>query len=121
MANDHNIAKWTAGTILFGGKELHTVSAGSTNDAAPIGIGTTLTDNLRYIVFWDRRNPDIFQTILESSYVESEHRVIVIEVTGAASGEKVQIQSKDASYGASDKLNSDSFNKIVGGTFSTAH
>ena len=122
MANN-NVASWTAGTILFGGKELHSVSAGSTADATPVGIGGNMVDDAvgdgRYIVFWEKANPSIFQTVLESAYVSDDSRIIVMELTGSATGGDVQIQSRDASHGASDKLNADSFNKIVAGEFAT--
>jgi hypothetical protein len=123
MANN-NVASWTAGTILFGGKELHSVSAGSTADATPVGIGGNMVDHAlagagRYIVFWEKANPSIFQTVLESAYVSDDDRIIVMELTGSATGGDVQIQSRDASHGASDKLNADSFNKIVAGTFAS--
>jgi hypothetical protein len=122
MANN-NVASWTAGTILFGGKELHSVSAGSTADATPVGINGNMVDDAvgdgRYIVFWERANPSIFQTVLESAYVSDDNRIIVMELTGSATGGEVQIQSRDASHEASDKLNSDSFNKIIAGNFST--
>jgi hypothetical protein len=123
MANN-NVASWTAGTILFGGKELHSVSAGSTADATPVGIDGNMVDHAlagagRYIVFWEKANPSIFQTVLESAYVSDDDRIIVMELTGSATGGDVQIQSRDASHGASDKLNAESFNKIVAGTFST--
>ena len=118
MANN-NVASWTAGTILFGGKELHSVTA----DATPVGIGGNMVDDAvgdgRYIVFWEKANPSIFQTVLESAYVSDDSRIIVMELTGSATGGDVQIQSRDASHEASDKLNSSSFNKIVAGTFAT--
>ena len=67
MANN-NVASWTAGTILFGGKELHSVSAGSTADATPVGIGGNMVDDAvgdgRYIVFWEKANPSIFKTVI---------------------------------------------------------
>ena len=115
----HNAASWSGGSILFGGSEMYQVNAGSTVNAAPVGIGGALADNTRYIVFWDKNSPESFQTIVETAYVNSKSRVIIFEVTGAAEGEKVQIVSKDTSFGASDKLNSDSFNKIVAAEFAT--
>ena len=120
MANEHDQAKWTAGTILFGGKELHMVNAGTTADAAPVGIGGNMTNDVKYTVFWDRKNPAIFQTVAESAYVPTDERVVVMEVTGATLGEEVQLVSRDVQQvGNNDKLNVESLNKIVAGNFST--
>jgi len=110
---------WSEGTIVFGGSDTHQINPGTTQDAVPVGIAGNLVDNTRYIIFWDQNTPTQFQTIVEASYVGSPSRVIIFEVTGAAVGESAQVVSRDASFGASDKLNSDSFNKIVAGTFST--
>ena len=120
MANEHDQAKWTAGTILFGGKELHMVNAGSTADAAPVGIGGNMVNNTRYIVFWERSSPSIFQTVAETAYVDDPEKVIVMEVTGSTLGEEVQLVSRDIMQtGTNDKLNAESLNKIVAATFST--
>ena len=120
MANLVNdTVSWSAGTILFGGSEMYEIVPGSTQDAAPYGVGGNLVAATRYIIFWDKDTPNNFQTIIETSYIESESRVIVFEVTGAPVGGSSQIVARDATYGAPDKLNSESFNKIVAGTFST--
>ena len=97
MANLVNdTVSWSAGTILFGGSEMYEIVPGSTQDAAPYGVGGNLVAATRYIIFWDKDTPNNFQTIIETSYIESESRVIVFEVTGAPVGGSSQIVARDA-------------------------
>ena len=110
MAN-YNEVSWTAGTIIFGGSTVFNVLSGTT--------GTMDSPNVRYIVFWDKLQSNIYQTIIESSYEPSPNKVVVMELTTGVNGEDVQIVTRDIASGSSDRLNSDSFNKIVGGTFAT--
>jgi len=110
MAN-YNEVSWTAGTIIFGGSTVFNVLSGST--------GTMNSPNVRYIVYWDKEQSNIYQTIIESSYDPSPNKVVVMELTTGVNGEDVQIVTRDIASGSSDRLNSDSFNKIVGGTFAT--
>ena len=117
----HDTVTWSTGTILFGGNEQHQILAGATSDAAPVGVGGAMTSspNTRYIIFWDRKKPTIFQTVLESAYADHPDKIVVMELTTGDVGEDVQIQAREITHSASDKLNATSFNKIVAGTFST--
>jgi len=116
--NPHKVVRWGAGEILFAGDKYTTI-AGSTFQAAPVGIGAFLVAGARYIIFWEQGgNESLFQTKLESDYThDSSRKVIIAEVTVAAepdfsAGEKVQIDYKEVA-GVEQKLNASSFNDTL--------
>ena len=100
--NSHRRERWSTGVLSFGGKD-YPIASGDTYEAAPVGIGTYLTQGERYVIFWEKgAKQGIFQTSLESTYDKSsKNRVIIVEITVPSSasgnfseGNDVKVDSK---------------------------
>jgi hypothetical protein len=114
----HRRVHWGVGEISFAGDK-YPILAGNTNLAAPVGIGTYLAEDTRYVIFWEKGgNERLFQTVIETAYThDSTKRVIVAELSTAdgldwGAEEKVQIDFKEIA-GTQQKLNSSSLNDTI--------